>query len=317
VLFTPTDSGNYTTASANVTVHVMQATPFLTWNAPVAIAYGTALGASHLNATVNVAGNFTYTPAAGTVLPAGNHTLNVLFTPTDSGNYTTASIDVAIEVAKAAPFILTIPTAAGLNFGQTLADASLSGGAANVSGSFAFASPGTQPSAGNSTHAVIFTPTDSGNYTIASGNVTVSVLQATPSLIWNTLPAIAYGTALGASQLNATPNIAGNLIYTPAAGTVLAAGNHTLNVVFTPTDSGNYTTASANVTLKVNDLPAASTPSPSFGAPAPSGGPAQLEKTKKGKGAKKSSASKSASAKSKSASGGSSKKSSAKKPKKK
>jgi hypothetical protein len=202
-------------------------------------------------------------------------------------------MDVSIEIAKASPLIFTIPTAAGLNFGQTLADASLNSGSANVPGNFAFASPGTQPSAGNSTHAVIFTPTDTVNYTIASGNVTVRVLQATPSLNWSTPAAIAYGTALGASQLNATANIAGNFTFTPAAGTVLPAGNHTLNVVFTPTDSGNYTTASANVTLKVNDLPAASTPSPSFGAPAPSGGTSQLEKTKKGKSSKKSLASKS------------------------
>ena len=167
----------------------------------------------------------------------------------------------------------------------------------------------------------IFFGTDSGFESTTSLYYThaaaVLMPKAKPSLAWSTPAAIAYGTALGASQLNATANIAGNYTYTPAAGTVLAAGNHTLNVVFTPTDSGNYTTASANVTLKVNELPAASTPPPSFGAPAPSGGTAQLEKTKKGKGAKKSSASKSASAKSKSASGGSSKKSSAKKPKKK
>jgi hypothetical protein len=136
--------------------------------------------------------------------------------------------------------------------------------------------------------------------------------KAKPSLAWSTPAAIAYGTALGASQLNAMANIAGNYTYTPAAGTVLAAGNHTLNVVFMPTDTGNYTTASANVSLKVNELPAASTPSPSFGAPAPSGGTAQFEKTKKGKSSKKSLASKS-----KSTNGSPAQKSGAKKSKKK
>jgi cyclophilin family peptidyl-prolyl cis-trans isomerase len=296
-IFFGTDSGFESTTALYYThaavVLTPKAKPSLTWSTPAAMAYGTALGVSQLNATANIAGNYTYTPAAGTVLAAGNHTLNVAFTPIDSGNYTISAMDVSIEVAKASPLILTIPTAAGLNFGQTLADASLNSGSANVPGNFAFASPGTQPSAGNSTHAVIFTPTDTVNYTIASGNVTVRVLQATPSLNWSTPAAIAYGTALGASQLNATANIAGNFTFTPAAGTVLPAGNHTLNVVFTPTDSGNYTTASANVTLKVNDLPAASTPSPSFGAPAPSGGTSQLEKTKKGKSSKKSLASKS------------------------
>jgi cyclophilin family peptidyl-prolyl cis-trans isomerase len=168
----------------------------------------------------------------------------------------------------------------------------------------------------------IFFGTDSGfegatslYYTHAAA---VLMPKAKPSLAWSTPAAIAYGTALGASQLNATANIAGNFTYTPSAGTVLVAGNHTLNVVFTPVDSGSYTVASVSVPLQVNSLPAIDTPPPvSSPASAPSGGGAPHEKAKKGKGAKKSSASKSASAKSKSASGGSSKKSSAKKPKKK
>jgi hypothetical protein len=100
--------------------------------------------------------------------------------------------------------------------------------------------------------------------------------------------------------LNATPNIAGNLTYTPPAGTVLPAGNHTLNVVFTPADSGNYTIASLDASIQVKGAPAASSPSIGGGpAPAPGGGNAP-EKAKKVKVSKKSSASKSASAKSKS-----------------
>jgi cyclophilin family peptidyl-prolyl cis-trans isomerase len=162
----------------------------------------------------------------------------------------------------------------------------------------------------------IFFGTDSGFESTTSLYYThaaaVLMPKAKPSLDWSTPAAIAYGTALGASQLNAMANIAGNYTYTPAAGTILVAGNHTLNVVFMPTDSGNYTTASANVTLKVNELPAASTPPPSFGAPAPSGGTVQFEKTKKGKSSKKSLASKS-----KSTNGSPAQKSGAKKSKKK
>jgi cyclophilin family peptidyl-prolyl cis-trans isomerase len=162
----------------------------------------------------------------------------------------------------------------------------------------------------------IFFGTDSGFESTTSLYYThaaaVLMPKAKPSLTWSTPAAIACGTALGASQLNATANVAGNFTYTPSAGTVLPAGNHTLNVVFTPTDTGNYTTASANVTLKVNDAPAVSTPPPSVGAPPPSGGTSQPERTKKGKSSKKSSVSKS-----KSTTGSSAKKSGSKKPKKK
>jgi hydroxypyruvate isomerase len=317
VVFTPADSGNYTVASANVTVRVMQTTPALIWNTPPAIAYGTELGATQLNAMANIAGNLTYTPSAGTVLAVGNHTLNVVFTPADSGNYTTASGNVTVRVMQAAPALIW-NTPPAIAYGTALGAFQLNA-MANIAGNFTYTpSAGAVLPAGNHTLSVGFTPTDTGNYTTASGNVTVRVMQATPALIWNTPPAIAYGTELGATQLNAMANIAGNLTYTPAAGTVLAVGNHTLNVVFTPADSGSYTVASVSVPLQVNSLPAIDTPPPvSSPASAPSGGGVPHEKAKKGKGAKKSSASKSASAKSKSASGGSSKKSSAKKPKKK
>ena len=50
--------------------------PTITWNAPAAITYGTALSTTQLSATANVAGTFAYTPAAGTVLKAGTQTLS-------------------------------------------------------------------------------------------------------------------------------------------------------------------------------------------------------------------------------------------------
>jgi len=118
---------------------------------------------------------------------------------------------------------------------------------------------------------------------------------AKPSLTWNAPAAIVYGTALGASQLNAMPNIAGNLTYTSAAGTVLPAGNHTLSATFTPTDTGNYTSANASVPLVVGPpVVTPQTPAPSSG-----GGGAAPEKSKKGKKAKTSSPKKSSSKKAK------------------
>ena len=64
----------------------------ITWSAPADITYGTALGATQLNATPNVPGSFVYSPVAGTVLNAGaGQTLSVTFTPTDAANYTGAT----------------------------------------------------------------------------------------------------------------------------------------------------------------------------------------------------------------------------------
>lgn len=77
-------------------------TPRITWATPADILYGTALGGSQLNATANTAGTFQYSPAAGTVLKAGNaQSLTVTFTPTDTQNYKTVSATIAINVQKA------------------------------------------------------------------------------------------------------------------------------------------------------------------------------------------------------------------------
>ena len=72
------------------------------------ITYGTPLDNSQLSGTasttgpnpVPVAGTFSYTTAAGTVLNAGNgQTEGVTFTPTDSTDYTTATSTVTVNVA--------------------------------------------------------------------------------------------------------------------------------------------------------------------------------------------------------------------------
>ena len=78
---------------------VNQTVPVLTWpGSGASIQYGTPLGPAELNATANVPGTFTYTPAAGKVLPLGNETLTAAFTPTDAFDYATASATLAVSV---------------------------------------------------------------------------------------------------------------------------------------------------------------------------------------------------------------------------
>ncbi len=77
-----------------MTLNVLKADPAITWANPADIVYGTALGATQLNATANVPGTFAYSPAAGTTLNAGaQQTLSVSFTPSDTANYNDESAD--------------------------------------------------------------------------------------------------------------------------------------------------------------------------------------------------------------------------------
>jgi hypothetical protein len=253
VTFAPTDSTDYTTATATVTLTVNQATPTITWATPAAITYGTALSGTQLNASSPVAGTFAYSPAAGTVLNAGTQTLTVTFAPTDTIDYTTATASVPLTVNKAA---LTInwATPAAITYGTALSGTQLDA-TSTAAGSYVYSpAAGTVLAVGSHTLSVTFTPTNAGNYTpsTATASVTLTVNKATPAITWATPAAITYGTALSATQLDASSTVAGSFAYSPVAGTVLTAGSHTLSATFAPTNTTDYTTATATVTLTVN-----------------------------------------------------------------
>ena len=230
----------------------------ITLPAASALVFGQALSNSTLSggvASVNgttVAGSFAFA-SPSTVPPVGNSSHQVVFTPADSVNYTTATANVTVSVSKAGAVISTLPSASSITFGQALSSSVLTGGAANVAGSFAFASPSTKPGAGNSTQGVVFTPTDSGNYTTLSSNLTVRVLQAVPEVsAWPSASPLKFGQALSASVLSGgSAGVAGSFGFVnPAA--VPPLGLTTQAVRFTPADSGNYTTLSSNVTVTVD-----------------------------------------------------------------
>lgn len=152
--------------------------PALTWPQPAAITAGTALGAAQLDAAANVPGTFVYSPAAGTVPPAGTQLLTATFTPADTANYATATVS------------------------QTLV--------------------------------------------VSSG------IKQKPGINWSQPAPITVGTPLGSDQLNASAGIPGTFAYTPAAGAVLSEGTQTLSVTFTPTDTIDFSTATASVPIVVN-----------------------------------------------------------------
>ena len=90
---------NYSTPDITGLMTIHRATPTVTWNNPAPMIHLTPLSAVELNASANVPGTFTYTPAAGVVLPIGtNHVLSVVFTPTDAVNYTSVTASVIVEV---------------------------------------------------------------------------------------------------------------------------------------------------------------------------------------------------------------------------
>jgi hypothetical protein len=258
--FNPSSS-NYNPISASVTIDVLTATPAITWGAVGSLTYGTALGASELDATANVPGTFAYTPAAGTVLPGGSHTLSATFTP-DSPNYATVNQTQTVTVIKVMP-VVTWPSPAAITYGTALTAAQLNA-SANVAGSFAYTpAPGTILDAGSRTLSVTFTPDEPSNYHSVTTSVPIDVGKATPIVTWPTPAPIVYPTPLSATQLNATANTAGTFAYAPVAGSVFVGGSHAIGVTFTPLDTSNYTNAVKFVTIEViKATPVLSWPTP-------------------------------------------------------
>ncbi len=103
---------------------------------------------------------------------------------------------------------------------------------------------------------VAFTPT--GTTTPYTLPATLQINPATPVLTWASPAPIFTSTALSATQLDATAAgitgavLPGAFVYNPAAGATLAAGSQLLKTTFTPTDTVNYTTVTAQVTIQVN-----------------------------------------------------------------
>lgn len=251
----------YVRAYAEPEVLVNKATPVITWAVPAAITFGTALSSSQLNATANVPGSFSYSPGAGTQLPAGSHDLAVAFTPSSTAYYNSASAQTILAIDKATPSMAIIGGTFTYDGQPHPATGTVSGigGASLGSPTFTYNGSSAAPVAAG-TYDVIATFPGNDNYLAASTSATLTITKVSPVLSWSTPAAIVYGTALDAAQLNATANVPGTFAYAPSAGTILGAGTgQILQATFTPTDTSNYSNASISTSIDVNKATASVT----------------------------------------------------------
>jgi hypothetical protein len=221
--------------------------------------------------------NYIYTGSNGTVYtqtstpPAQAGSYTVVGTINDANYSGNATGTLTIDKAK--PAIINLPTAAEITFGSPLSAATLNATNSLVNGvsgplsivqNWTYTDGTFVPPAGNYTASVTYNPSsaNTANYTIASGNITVTVNKATPTI--DKLPTaaeITYGSPLSAATLNATNSVVngvsgplsdGNWTYTDETF-VPPAGNYTANVTYTPSqaNTANYTIASGSTTVTV------------------------------------------------------------------
>jgi hypothetical protein len=241
----------------NITGVITKGTPVLTWANPADITTRTVLGASQLDATANLPGTFSYTPAAGATLPVGHgETLAVTFTPADTAHYTTATATVTINVNPATP-VVTWANPADITYGTPLGAGQLNA-TSNVAGTLVYSVPGgTVLHAGNAqTLQVTFTPNDTIDYTTVTQQVTISVnpaaltitADAQTKVYGSTDPALTYQASGFQLSDTAVTVLSGAL--TRAPGESVAGGPYTISQGTLATDS-NYTISFTGSSLSI------------------------------------------------------------------
>ncbi|HKN20231.1 MAG TPA: Ig-like domain repeat protein [Terracidiphilus sp.] len=207
---------------------IFQQVPVITWATPANIVYGTPLSATQLDATSTLAGTYAYSPAAGTVLGTGKQTLNVIFTPTDAVDYSTATASVTLTVVPGTPTI-TITSSANPIFATAAVSftASLPAYASSETGSMTFyagsTAIGTATVSGGSA-TLTTTSLAAGNQSItASYSGDADYGPATSSAITETVQDFTLAFAGGNGTVTAQPGgqATYSLVVTPVNGALL------------------------------------------------------------------------------------------------
>ncbi len=247
--YTPYNN-NYKAISVDVSVTFTKADPPYVLPTGLTAIYGETLADVELPYADN--GTWTWQADLTTsVGPAGTSSFIAVFTPNDS-NYNTVTPTVQITVNKADPEC-TFPTNLKATYGQTLAD--VTGLPTVDNGHFEWEqSSDTVGNAGTNYKNLKFIPNDQNNYNVLTQSVAVEVSKADPNPTVPTNLTVTYGKTLADVTFPTVSD--GSWAWAEGVDTdaviLDAAGSElTFNAIFTPSDTNNYNTANADITLTV------------------------------------------------------------------
>ena len=189
---------------------------------------------------------------------AGINSYEVHYEPSD-GNYMPFNVMIDVTVAKAKPYLETIPTAAEITYGDSLGESglnggkavygdgkgnasSLTGGDAEVTGTFTWNTPDVKPAVSDSDtteYEVIFTPTDIVNYETVTMQMKLTVNKAENA---PNMPGDTMNVAFDCKKVSDVALGRENWAWQDSdLGTALSVGvETTATAVYTGADKGNY-----------------------------------------------------------------------------
>jgi hypothetical protein len=284
--FTPTDSTNYLTGSAGMTVTVGKATPTFTWSG-LTKTYGDA-NFSLTAPTPSTPGTFTYSSSApavlslsgstATVAGAGTATITATFTPTTTANYVSGSTVTMVATVQQRTQTTTLTiSSTNVTYGSTLTLTTSGGdGSGGVSylvdsGSCTLLGSTLTPTSAG-TCMVTATKAANGNYLAASSTSTaITVAKQTPTFTWSDVSKV-YGETF--SLTAPTPSTTGTFTYSSATtsvvtisgstATIVGNGTSVITATFIPSDTSNYISG-GTTTMTITAAKSAITVTPTAG----------------------------------------------------
>jgi hypothetical protein len=283
--FTPTDTTNLTTATATVPLTVTPYQPVINWPTPAPISYGTPLSSTQLNATASVSSIYSNVALSSFYNASSIYTAGTTFTTGgfDTTGYAYDSVLLGTSIQwQNITFPFGPPNVPNSVANTSVVLPKISANALYLIGG---SSHGGKP---NQTFVVNYT--DGSNTTVQIGmsdwwnpsNYTgETILQKMTTLDSSNGTQIAQTIYLYGYQIALDPTrtvqsiilpsntedvflamalsspvtsftVPGTFAYTPPAGTILPVGTDNLAVAFTPTDTTNYSNASAINQIVVN-----------------------------------------------------------------
>jgi large repetitive protein len=252
--------GNYTVTNTPASFTIAQATQTVSFTIPSSVTYSPS-GTVALGATASSRLTVTYSALPASVCTVSGMTLSIV----GAGTCTVTASQLGNTNYQAAPSVsqtITVNQATATmtlgNLSQTYTGSPLSATAtttpSGLTVSLTYNGSSTAPTAVGS-YAVVGTVNGPNYQGFANGTLVIS--KATPAV---TMPphatGITYGQTLANSTLSGgTASVAGTFTWT-APATMPGAGTQSAPVTFTPTDTSDYNTPAAVVTLlTVNPAP--------------------------------------------------------------
>lgn len=247
VVFTPDDTQNYNSITAEIFVTVNKAEPEYVIPADLTAVYTPTLTL----ADIALPDGWRWLDE-NTVLTASENTYEAIFTPSDTENYKSITADITVTIDKAAPeYVIPADLTAVYSPKLTLADIELPDG-------FSWNEPDTKLCVPGGEYKAVYTPADSENYNTAKLTLTVTITKYTPvigvDIQLPTASDITYGQKLADSVLTPSESDKVEGEWTWEDSEVMPSEGEMVifNAVFTSDDS-NYETVSVEIPVTVNE----------------------------------------------------------------